>query len=98
MIYAVLGFFAAGTETEKEPMTWGGRFTLLAIAVQIFLTTASYTANLTNFLVRDGFDTVVDNIDEAIQQRVEICVLRNKIAILDATYGENNIYYVINRK
>ncbi len=94
---AFLGFFAQGHETGDEPRTWGGRFTLLAIAVQILLGGAAYTANLTNFLVRNGLSSSVQNIDDAIKQKVDVCVLRNRISILDNSYGEGKIQYAIDR-
>ena len=91
---ALLGLFAQGSVND-DPMTWGGRFTLLAIAVQILLVGASYTANLTNFLVRGGLQISVESVEDAIGQRLRVCVLRNKIAILDNTYGKDIIRYAI---
>ena len=93
---AVLGFFSQGYVTEGDPSSWGGRFTLLAIAVQILLTGAAYTANLTNFLVRGSSSSTVESLDEAIQKELKVCVLRNKISVLNSTY--DNIQYAINRK
>ena len=84
-------------ETESYPVTWGGRFTLLAIAVQILLTTASYTANLTNVLVRDGIGSNVDNIADAISRVLRLCVLRNTITFLETAYCKEMINYAINR-
>jgi len=49
--------------------TWSGRFTLLAIGVQLLLTGASYTANLTTFLIRTGFTPTVSSMDDAIEQQ-----------------------------
>jgi len=95
---ASLGFFAQEGITNDDPLTWGGRFTFLAIAVQILLAGASYTANLTNFLVRNGFETSVESIEDAIGQQLQVCVLRNKMASLDNIYGKDVIQYAINRK
>ena len=73
--------------------TWAGRFTLLAIGVQILLAGASYTANLTNFLVRSGFESTIVDIEDAINQKKRICVLKNKVAILETIY-EGEVRYV----
>lgn len=67
--------------------TWAGRFTLLAIGVQILLTGASYTANLTNYLVRNGFGTSITSIDQAIAEKFRICILQNRVNILQGIYG-----------
>jgi len=67
--------------------TWAGRFTLLAIGVQILLTGASYTANLTNYLVRNGFGTSITSIDQAIAEKYRICILQNRVNILQGIYG-----------
>lgn len=96
--YAALGFFAQGPETGDDPVTWGGRFTLLAIAVQILLTGAAYTANLTNFLVQKSMWGGVNSIEDVISENLVVCVLRNKIPVLDTTYGEGTIRYAIDRK
>ena len=52
--------------------TWSGRFTLLAIGVQLLLTGASYTANLTTFLIRTGFTPTVSSMDDAIEQQFKV--------------------------
>jgi len=88
-----LSFFAGGPETDEEATSWGGRFTLLAIAVIVLLEGASYTANLTNFLIRHDMGGSIESMEEAIQQNVPVCVLRNKLTILDSIYGENKIQY-----
>ena len=67
--------------------TWAGRFTLLAIGVQILLTGSSYTANLTNYLVRNGFGTSITSIDQAIAEKYRICILKNRVNILQGIYG-----------
>jgi len=59
--------------------TWSGRFTLLAIGVQLLLTGASYTANLTiNFLIRTGFTPTVSSMDDAIQQQLKVSMFIQK--------------------
>mmetsp|Transcript_25086 Transcript_25086/g.26920 ORF Transcript_25086/g.26920 Transcript_25086/m.26920 type:complete len:659 (-) Transcript_25086:209-2185(-) len=91
-----LSFFVGGPETvEGEKETWGGRFTLLAIAVVVLLEGASYTANLTNFLVQQGMPGGIESMEDTIQQTVPVCVLRNKIPILDNVYGKDKIKYAI---
>jgi len=60
---------------------------LLAIGVQILLTGASYTANLTNYLVRNGFGTSITSIDQAIAENYRICILQNRVNILQGIYG-----------
>jgi len=77
----------------EEGGTWGGRFTLLAICAHLLLTINSYTANLTNFLVRMGLQSSIASMEEAIAQNKKVCVLRNKIAVLDMAYGKNKIRY-----
>ena len=61
----------------------------------VLLEGASYTANLTNFLIQKGMPSGIENMEDAIQQTVPVCVLRNKIPILDSTYGKDKIKYAI---
>jgi len=92
---AALSFFSQERITERDPSSWGGRFTLLAIAVQVLLTGASYTANLTNFLVRGSSSLAVESMHEVITKELEVCVLRNKISILESNFGDGAIKYAI---
>ena len=54
-----------------------------------------YTANLNNFLIQKGMPSGIENMKDAIQQNVPVCVLRNKIPILDSTNGKDKIKYAI---
>jgi hypothetical protein len=95
---AILGFFAQDAKTEDDPLTWAGRFTVLAIAVQILLSGAAYTANLTSYLVRESLSTGISGLEDAVKQNAKVCVLRNKISVMDTAYGEDYINYAIGRE
>jgi hypothetical protein len=87
---------AADAGASSDPLSVGGRLTLLAIAVQILLGGAAYTANLTIFLVRSGTTRSIESIEDAIGQQLTICVLRNKMSVLENTYGVDTIKFAIN--
>jgi len=66
--------------------------------VQVLLAGAAYTANLTSFFVHDSRFVSIKSIKDAISLQAKVCVLRNRIIILDNSFGKDKINYAINPK
>ena len=96
---SVMAFFARrpGPYCSDKVTSWGGRLTTLAICIQILLSGAAYGAQLTTLLVRSGFSVTIESIDDVMLYKFPICVLRNKIKVLDNAYGDSRFNYAINR-
>jgi hypothetical protein len=58
----------------------------------ILLVVASFTANLTAFLVKSDLNFPIRNIDDCISRRCKLCVGEVQLADMKALYGTNILY------
>ena len=63
----------AQASTLHEPVSKGGRITVLSLGFFALVIIASYTANLTNSLVAGGRIARTKSLEDAILQRLRIC-------------------------
>jgi len=70
---AVLQFFGHGGFDKAN--TRSGKILLVGFSFMCMLCLASYTANLSSFLLMSSMDTGLRGVDDAVQQGVKLCVL-----------------------
>eukprot|EP00581_Thalassiosira_minuscula_P013316 CAMPEP_0183713660 /NCGR_PEP_ID=MMETSP0737-20130205/8441_1 /TAXON_ID=385413 /ORGANISM="Thalassiosira miniscula, Strain CCMP1093" /LENGTH=692 /DNA_ID=CAMNT_0025942479 /DNA_START=189 /DNA_END=2264 /DNA_ORIENTATION=+ len=79
---------------DQSVVTVGGKINLLAIASFIMLILAVYTANLAAILTQDANKPVVDSIEMAVKQGMNICAERKLADFAIDFYGLNPSTFV----
>jgi len=64
-----------GQGKDHDAKTKGGQIVLLGFSFMCMLGAASYTANLSSFLLMSNLDTGIKDIYHAIEQKKKVCAL-----------------------
>ena len=96
-VYAgVMDYWLAGA-SFLTVSSWPGRIIVMGYGLFIFITGASYTANLVQFMVADSTpDKMVTSLDHMVATGGKLCVIEAASAAIMASYGlkEENVLIV----
>lgn len=82
--FGLQGFFSG--DVGRDYSTWEGRGTAIGIGFFVMIILSMYTANLTTILVAEASKTSLSGIDDAIHQKVPICIRDSALKLVKNLY------------